>query len=90
MSNHNRSWKILSWNVRGMNDSRKWSAIRNTIEESCCVAFCLQETKTSVILSNFLKNICQEYITSLFYTLQMGLLGGFLLFGMVPFLMVGL
>jgi exonuclease III len=75
MSNHNRSWKILSWNVRGMNDNRKWSAIRNTIEESCCVAFCLQETKRSVILSNFLKNICQEYITSLFYTLQMGLLG---------------
>jgi hypothetical protein len=40
VSNHNKNWKVLSWNVRGLNDSRKWSAIRNTIEESACVVLC--------------------------------------------------
>jgi exonuclease III len=45
MSNHNRNWKVHSWNVRGLNDSRKWNAIRNTIEESACVVLYFQETK---------------------------------------------
>jgi hypothetical protein len=58
MSNQNRTRKILSWNVRGMNDNKKWPRIRNAIEESSCVAFCFQETKRSQIDSGFLKNVC--------------------------------
>jgi hypothetical protein len=55
MSNPNRDWKILSWNVRGMNDSRKWNAFRNTIEASTCVAFCFQETKKHSFDVSFLE-----------------------------------
>jgi exonuclease III len=62
MDTRNKNWKILSWNVRGMNDSRKWAAIRNTIEESACVAFCLQETKKSSMDLAFLKNIMSHEI----------------------------
>jgi exonuclease III len=58
MSNQNRNRKILSWNVRGMNDNKKWPTIRNAIEESSCVAFCFQETKRSQIDSGFLKIVC--------------------------------
>jgi hypothetical protein len=49
MSSSNRNWNVLLWNVRGMNDSRKWLAFQNTIEESKCIAFCFQETKKNLI-----------------------------------------
>jgi hypothetical protein len=45
MSTSNRNWSVLSWNVRGMNDPRKWPAICNAIEESNYIGFCFQETK---------------------------------------------
>jgi len=34
--NHNRNWKILSWNVRGINSRDKWNIIRDRIVESEC------------------------------------------------------
>jgi hypothetical protein len=78
MSNHNRNWKILTWNVIAMNYSHKWSAIRNTIE-SCCVAFCFHENKRSVIDSNFLKNIYpRRYNKFVFYPSD-GASGGLLI-----------
>jgi hypothetical protein len=52
-------WKILSWNVRGMDDSRKWNAFRNTIEASTCVAFCFQETKKHSFDVSFLEFLSQ-------------------------------
>jgi exonuclease III len=58
MSTQNKNKKVLSWNIREMNDSRKWPAIRNTIEESTCIAFCFQETKKNSIDPSFLKKLC--------------------------------
>jgi hypothetical protein len=40
----NRSWNILCWNVRGLNDKDKWGPIRNKIDESEANIFCIQET----------------------------------------------
>jgi exonuclease III len=40
-----RSWNILCWNVRGLNDREKWDPVRNKIDESEANIFCLQETK---------------------------------------------
>jgi hypothetical protein len=60
MSQPNRNWSVLSWKVRGMNDSRKWNAIHNKIEESSCVAFCLQETKCAAFDIGYLKNFCPK------------------------------
>jgi exonuclease III len=42
---NNRAWNILCQNVRGINDSTKWNAIRNKIDESDANIFCIQETK---------------------------------------------
>jgi hypothetical protein len=36
----NRSWIILCWNVRGLNDKDNWSLLRNKIEESGANIFC--------------------------------------------------
>ena len=45
MSTH--SWRILCWNVRGLNsDARQWS-IKEKVVESQSAIICLQETKLS-------------------------------------------
>ncbi len=45
-----RNWNVLRWNVRGLNSDDKWLAIRNKIEESGCVVFCLQEQKDPLLI----------------------------------------
>ena len=37
--------KILSWNVRGLNDCRKCSIVKTLLREWKCDVICLQETK---------------------------------------------
>ena len=37
--------KMVSWNVRGLNDSRKRLVVRNLLREWQCDVVCLQETK---------------------------------------------
>ena len=43
--NNIRPWKILCWNIRGINSNKKWNSIRDKIVESKCNILCLQETK---------------------------------------------
>jgi len=37
--------KIISWNVRGLNDSQKHLVVRSLLREWKCDVVCLQETK---------------------------------------------
>ena len=37
--------KIISWNVRGLNDSQKCLIVKNLLREWKCDVICLQETK---------------------------------------------
>jgi hypothetical protein len=53
-----RSWKLLYWNVRGINSSSKWNAIRSKINESSCDTLCIQETKREFFDSAYIKKIC--------------------------------
>ena len=39
--------KIISWNVRGLNDSRKRLIVKNLLCEWKCDVICLQETKVA-------------------------------------------
>jgi exonuclease III len=78
MDTTNRNWNVLSWNVRGMNDSRKWLAIKNTIEESDCIAFCFQETKKSNLDITFLKNFCPRRFNKFELVPSVGASGGLL------------
>ena len=52
---NNRNSNILCWNIRGINDSRRWDAVRNKIEESSCSIICLQETKKESFDSAFIR-----------------------------------
>ena len=63
----NKDWSILNWNIRGLNDPKKWTAIRNKIEESNCAILCIQETKREVIDSRFLQNFCPRRLSKFEY-----------------------
>jgi exonuclease III len=56
--NQTRKWKVLSWNVRGINSRDKWNAIRDKVTDSMCDIICFQETKKEEIDVNFLRNVC--------------------------------
>jgi hypothetical protein len=73
---HNRKWKFLAWNVRGINSQAKWNAIRNKITESSCSVVCLQETKRTSFDSNYLKNFCHRNLNMLEFTPSVGASGG--------------
>jgi exonuclease III len=48
---------VLSHNVRGINSTAKWNAIRCSIKEAGCEVVCLQETKREFFDLAFLKKL---------------------------------
>lgn len=75
---HNRPWKILCWNVRGLNSDKKWNAIRDRIIESRCDIACLQETKREIFYNNFIRNFCPTGFDSFAFKASAGASGGIL------------
>jgi len=49
--------KIISWNVRGMNDSKKRLRIRGLLREWKADIVCLQETKMEVISREVVRSV---------------------------------
>jgi exonuclease III len=74
----NRAWKILSWNVRGINSNLKWDSIRNKATECGCDIICLQETKKTSFDLLFLKNICPSSFDNFAFVPSDGASGGML------------
>ena len=76
---NNRSWQFLCWNIRGLNDSNKWDAVRNKVEESACAVFCLQETKRQDCDSAFVRNLAPRCFDIFDFIPSIGASGGILL-----------
>lgn len=76
--NNNRCWNVLTWNVRGINASWKWDAIKNKVIQSGCDVVCLQETKKEVFDQSFLRNICPAGFDSFGFLPSVGASGGIL------------
>jgi exonuclease III len=55
MNTHN--WNILCWNIRGINESEKWDAVRDKIEESASSVICLLETKKENFDTCFIRKL---------------------------------
>jgi exonuclease III len=77
-TNDTRDWKVLTWNVRGINSEWKWNAVKNKLTESNCGIACLQETKKEVIDANFIKRICPPSLDCFDYLPSVGASGGIL------------
>jgi exonuclease III len=43
-----RKWRVLCWNVRGINSEGRQREVQAKIDESECDIVCLQETKCEV------------------------------------------
>ena len=78
MGNHTnvRSWKVLCWNVRGLNSDKKWDAICDKIIESGCDVICLQETKREVFDIQFIRKFCPRGFDAFEYLPSVGASGG--------------
>lgn len=74
-----REWSILNWNIRGLNDPKKWAAIHNKIEESQCSIICIQETKREAIDSSYLRNSCPKRLNKFEILPSVGASGGLLI-----------
>ena len=55
-----KAWKVLCWNVRGINSDKKLLALCNAISSSGCSVICLQETKRATFDLAFVKLFCPK------------------------------
>jgi exonuclease III len=72
-----KSWKIMNWNLRGINSEKKWVALSNKIEESGCDIICLQETKREEPFDlAYIKKFCAKKFNKFEYVPSVGASGG--------------
>jgi exonuclease III len=77
--NHTKlSWKVLNWNVRGLNDKDKWVIIYDKIQESGCHIICFQETKRESIDLDFIRKFCPRRFDGFAFQPSVGRSGGIL------------
>lgn len=74
----NRHWNILCWNIRGINATAKWDAVRDKIEESACSIICLQETKCEHFDMSYIRNFAPKRFDLYDYVPSAGASGGIL------------
>jgi exonuclease III len=79
----NRSWKVLCWNIRGINSVQKWNALKSKINEASCDIICLQETKRAIFHISYIKKFCPAMFDSFEFVPLEGASDGTLLFGKV-------
>jgi exonuclease III len=71
-------WKVLCWNIRGLNATDKELALYNKITETGCVVACVQETKKENFDRSFIKNCCPKQFDTFTYSPSVGASGGIL------------
>ena len=71
-----RIWKVLCWNVRGLNSESRQRAVRNKIDESQCQVICLQETKMETFDLKTLKACCPKRFDQFVFSPSVGASGG--------------
>jgi exonuclease III len=76
MSTPNRIWRVLDWNIRGINSQERWDDISNKINESNCNIICMQETKREVFDSAYIKKFCPRRLNQFAYVPSLGSSGG--------------
>ena len=72
------SWKVLCWNVRGLNSDARQRSVREKVIESQCSVLCLQETKLSSCSRSIMKSICPQGFDQFVESPSSGASGGLL------------
>jgi exonuclease III len=71
-----RKWRVLCWNVRGLNGDNRQREVHSKIEESDCDIICLQETKCEVFDWRLIKKFCTRNFDRFAYSPSAGASGG--------------
>ena len=71
-------WKVLCWNIKGLNADDKQIALYNKIVESGCAVACIQGTKKEMFERNFIKKCCPRQFDSFAFAPSVGAPGGIL------------
>lgn len=72
-------WKVLCWNIRGINSDQKQLALRNAINKSGCSVICLQETKRTTFDKSFVKLFCPRKFDNFVFMPSIGTSGGLII-----------
>lgn len=75
-NNRVRQWKILYWNIRGINSTHKWTTLRSKIVETGCDIIYIQETKRELFDQQYLRNFCLAQFDCFRYIPSLSLSGG--------------
>ena len=70
--------KILSWNVRGLNEGKKRLKVRNLLRNWKVDTVCFQETKVDFISNNFVRSLWGCLYVEWCYVPSRGASGGIL------------
>jgi exonuclease III len=80
-----RKWRVLCWNVRGLNSDQRQRDVRSKIEESECDIICLQETKCESFDSCMIRKFCPKRFDNFAYAPSVGASGGIIFYGILLF-----
>jgi exonuclease III len=72
-----RKWKVLCWNVRGLNSEARQREVRSKIDESECDIICLQETKCENFDWRLIRKFCPKRFNNFAYSPSHGASGGY-------------
>lgn len=69
-------FRVVSWNVRGLNDSSKRFTVRDVISKVRNVVVCLQESKVRQVSGSFLHSLAGSFIDKRVFVEANGASGG--------------
>ena len=71
-----RSWRVMCWNVWGLNSDDRQLVVRNKVDESQASVIYLQETKMEYMDSRTVRKFCPSRFDSFAYSPSIGASGG--------------
>ena len=81
-----KEWKVLCWNVRGLNAEARQLAVRQKIDESGCSIVCRQQTKCMQMDQRFIRKFCLRHFDNFVYVPSAGASVGMLVVWISSFL----
>ena len=73
-----RKWRVLCWNVCGLNSEDRQNEVRAKINESECAVICLQENKCVTFDWKFIRKFCPKRYDCFAFSPSVGASGGLL------------
>jgi exonuclease III len=74
-----RQWRVLCWNVCGLNSEDRQREVHAKIDESDCDIVCLQETKCENFDWRLIRKFCPKHFDNFVFSPSVGESGGIII-----------